>query len=176
MNEKKEDDRDRSVTRNVRTIGFIPWTVHALVVAREAAAAAAAGPISSQQTHTSCQIARVYLSSQTARLATGAPHCLPHMGQSRAQGRPQGHPRADRCPDRPRVRRLSFSSSLAVAVILKKPMDCCSNMLSLVPEGEQPRSRIVGPKLEYMDERIAAIDLVISKLVRCRFLRSHTSI
>lgn len=74
------------------------------------------------------------------------------------------------------MRRLSFSSSLAVAVILKKPMDCCSNMLSLVREGEQPRSRIVGPKLEYMDERIAAIDLVISKLVRCRFLRSHTSI
>jgi len=41
-----------------------------------------------------------------------------------------------------------------------------SNMLALVPEGEQPRSRIVGPKLSYMDERIAAIDLVISKLVR----------
>jgi len=49
-------------------------------------------------------------------------------------------------------------------------------MLSLVREGEQPRSRIVGPKLEYMDERIAAIDLVISKLVRCCFLRPHTSI
>jgi len=45
-----------------------------------------------------------------------------------------------------------------------------SNMLALVPEGEQPRSRIVGPKLSYMDERIAAIDLVISKLVRGPFL------
>jgi hypothetical protein len=45
----------------------------------------------------------------------------------------------------------------------------CSNMLSLVPDGEQPRSRIVGQKLSYMDERIAAIDLVISKLVRCAF-------
>jgi hypothetical protein len=39
-------------------------------------------------------------------------------------------------------------------------------MLALVPDGEQPRSRIVGPKLSYMDERIAAIDLVITKLVR----------
>ena len=46
---------------------------------------------------------------------------------------------------------------------------CCSNMLALVPDGEQPRSRIVGPKLSYMDERIATIDLVISKLVRCAF-------
>ncbi len=43
----------------------------------------------------------------------------------------------------------------------------CSNLLALVPDGEQPRSRIVGPKLSYMDERIVAIDLVISKLVRC---------
>ena len=42
-------------------------------------------------------------------------------------------------------------------------------MLALVPDGEQPRSRIVGPKLSYMDERIATIDLVISKLVRCAF-------
>jgi len=39
-------------------------------------------------------------------------------------------------------------------------------MLALVPDGEQPRSRIVGPKLSYMDERIAVIDLVITKLVR----------
>jgi hypothetical protein len=39
-------------------------------------------------------------------------------------------------------------------------------MLALVPDGELPRSRIVGPKLSYMDERIAAIDLVITKLVR----------
>ena len=44
-----------------------------------------------------------------------------------------------------------------------------SNMLALVPDGEQPRSRIVGPKLSYMDERIAAIDMVVSKLVRCAF-------
>jgi hypothetical protein len=45
-----------------------------------------------------------------------------------------------------------------------------SNMLALVPDGEQPRTRLVGPKLSYMDERIAAIDLVISKLVRfCSF-------
>lgn len=42
-----------------------------------------------------------------------------------------------------------------------------SNMLKLVPDGEQPRSLLVGPKLLYMDERIATIDLVISKLVRC---------
>ncbi|KAI0256479.1 hypothetical protein BJV78DRAFT_281827 [Lactifluus subvellereus] len=40
------------------------------------------------------------------------------------------------------------------------------NMLALVPEGEQPRSRLVGPKLSYMDDRIAAVDLVISKLKR----------
>ncbi|KAH9079190.1 hypothetical protein EDB83DRAFT_2503690 [Lactarius deliciosus] len=38
------------------------------------------------------------------------------------------------------------------------------NMLTLVPDGEQPRSLLVGPKLSYMDERIATIDLVISKL------------
>ena len=44
-----------------------------------------------------------------------------------------------------------------------------SNMLKLVPDGEQPRSRIVGPKLSYMDERIVAIDLVVSKLVRSAF-------
>jgi hypothetical protein len=30
-------------------------------------------------------------------------------------------------------------------------------MLALVPDGEQPRSRIVGPKLSCMDERIATI-------------------
>jgi hypothetical protein len=42
-----------------------------------------------------------------------------------------------------------------------------SNMLALVPDGEQTRSRIVGPKLSYMDERIAATDLVVSRLVRC---------
>jgi hypothetical protein len=40
-------------------------------------------------------------------------------------------------------------------------------MLTLVPDGEQPRSFLVGPKLSYMDERIVAIDLVIKKLVRC---------
>jgi hypothetical protein len=45
----------------------------------------------------------------------------------------------------------------------------CSNMLALVPDGEEPRSRIVAPKLSYMDERIAAIDLVVAKLVRCAF-------
>ena len=39
-------------------------------------------------------------------------------------------------------------------------------MLTLVPDGEQPRSLLVGPKLSYMDERIATIDLVITKLVR----------
>ena len=49
------------------------------------------------------------------------------------------------------------------------PGYCCSNMLALVPDGEQPCSRIVGPKLSYMDERIATIDLVISKLVRRAF-------
>jgi hypothetical protein len=54
--------------------------------------------------------------------------------------------------------------------------DCCSNMLALVPDGEEPRSRIVGPKLSYMDERIATIDLVISKLVRCAFSISPLSL
>jgi hypothetical protein len=49
------------------------------------------------------------------------------------------------------------------------PGYCRSNMLALVPDGEQPRSRIVGPKLSYMDESIATIDLVISKLVRRAF-------
>jgi hypothetical protein len=44
-----------------------------------------------------------------------------------------------------------------------------SNMLALVPDGDQPHSRLVGPKLSFMDERIAAIDLVISKLVRSPF-------
>ena len=48
-------------------------------------------------------------------------------------------------------------------------------MLALVPDGEQPRSRIVGPKLSYMDERIAAIDLVISKLVRSPYSLSLLS-
>lgn len=50
-------------------------------------------------------------------------------------------------------------------------------MLKLVPDGEQPRSRIVGPKLSYMDERIVAIDLVVSKLVRSAFsvLSPHAS-
>ncbi len=33
-------------------------------------------------------------------------------------------------------------------------------MLTLVPDGEQPRSLLVGPKLSYMDERIAAIERV----------------
>ncbi len=51
----------------------------------------------------------------------------------------------------------------------------CSNLLALVPDGEQPRSRIVGPKLSYMDERIAAIDLVISKLVRSPYSLSLPS-
>ncbi len=46
---------------------------------------------------------------------------------------------------------------------------CCSNMLALVPDGEEPRSRIVGPKLSYMDERITSTDLVISRLVRYVF-------
>jgi hypothetical protein len=45
----------------------------------------------------------------------------------------------------------------------------CSNMLALVPDGEQPRSRFVGHRLSYMDESIATIDLVVSKLVRCAF-------
>ena len=51
----------------------------------------------------------------------------------------------------------------------KFPVIVGSNMLALVPDGEQPRSRVVGLKLSYMDERIAAIDLVVSKLVRCAF-------
>jgi hypothetical protein len=51
-----------------------------------------------------------------------------------------------------------------------------SNMLSLVPDGEQPRSLLVGPKLSYMDDRIAAIDLVITKLVRCPLSHSTTSV
>ena len=42
-------------------------------------------------------------------------------------------------------------------------------MLALVPEGEQPRSRIVGPKLSYMEECIVVIDQVVSKLVRCAY-------
>jgi hypothetical protein len=49
-------------------------------------------------------------------------------------------------------------------------------MLALVPDGEQPLSRIVGPKLSYMDERIAAIDLVITKLVRGPFSRIRPSL
>ena len=49
-------------------------------------------------------------------------------------------------------------------------------MLSLVPDGEQPRSLLVGPKLAYMDDRIAAIDLVITKLVSCPLSHSTTSV
>jgi hypothetical protein len=55
------------------------------------------------------------------------------------------------------------------AALMNSRLLLCSNMVALVPDGEQPRSRIVGPKLSYMDERIAAIDLVVSKLVRCAF-------
>jgi hypothetical protein len=66
--------------------------------------------------------------------------------------------------------------SLSLMVLVKKEGDDgaqssepFSNMLALVPDGEQPRSRLVSSKLSYMDERIAAIDLVISKLVRLSF-------
>ncbi|KAI0273809.1 hypothetical protein BC834DRAFT_966278 [Gloeopeniophorella convolvens] len=38
------------------------------------------------------------------------------------------------------------------------------NMLALVPPGAQPRTRLVGPKLAYMDARIAALDAVLAKL------------
>jgi hypothetical protein len=84
------------------------------------------------------------------------------MGRSCVQGWSQSCPRADRCEDRSRVR-MPHSSFNARGGSLS-----CSNMLALVPDGE-PRSRIVGPKLLYMDERIVTIDLVISKLVRCAF-------
>jgi hypothetical protein len=63
-------------------------------------------------------------------------------------------------------------SSASFLLIPAVPLDLIvlsfqnSNMLTLVPDGEQPRTLLVGPKLSYMDERIAAIDLVISKLVR----------
>ena len=64
---------------------------------------------------------------------------------------------------------IDFPSSLFQVVFIRwaaHSLHFVSNMLALVPEGEQPRSRIVGPKLSFMDERVAAIDLVISKLVR----------
>ncbi|KAI0313626.1 hypothetical protein OF83DRAFT_1140487 [Amylostereum chailletii] len=38
------------------------------------------------------------------------------------------------------------------------------NQLSLVPDGALPRTRVVGPKLSYMEDRIADMDLVVSKL------------
>lgn len=60
------------------------------------------------------------------------------------------------------VYHLFYSPRNLIASSLKN-----SNMLTLVPDGEQPRSLLVGPKLSYMDERIVAIDLVIKKLVRC---------
>lgn len=63
-------------------------------------------------------------------------------------------------------RLILFQGSFPYEWASSQPRISFSNMLALVPEGEQPRSRIVGPKLSYMDERIAAIDLVISKLVR----------
>jgi hypothetical protein len=42
----------------------------------------------------------------------------------------------------------------------------CSNALALVPDGEQPRTRVVGPKLALMEKRIAELDRVTAKLVR----------
>ncbi|THH11976.1 hypothetical protein EW146_g7856 [Bondarzewia mesenterica] len=38
------------------------------------------------------------------------------------------------------------------------------NTLSALPDGKQPHSRIVGPKLSFMEDRIAEMDLVILKL------------
>ncbi|KAI0064689.1 hypothetical protein BV25DRAFT_1800493 [Artomyces pyxidatus] len=38
------------------------------------------------------------------------------------------------------------------------------NKLTLANNGKQPRSRIVGPKIQYMEEKIADLDLVIVKL------------
>jgi len=70
----------------------------------------------------------------------------------------------------------SSASSLLPALFYPGFMwECGSNMLALVPNGEQPRSRIVGPKLSYMDERIAAIELVISKL-RKQFQKMNSTV
>ena len=94
------------------------------------------------------------------------------MGRSGSQGWAQSRPRVDRYENRSRVRLLHLG---LVKVVLLSREKRFSNMLALVPEGELPRSRLVGPKLSYMDERIAAIDLVISKLVRCPSLSSVQS-
>lgn len=63
----------------------------------------------------------------------------------------------------------SFNKRCGSLMIMNSWLLLYSNMLALVPDGEQPRTRIVGPKLSYMDERIAAIDLVVSRLVRSAF-------
>ncbi|KAI0047959.1 hypothetical protein FA95DRAFT_1558488 [Auriscalpium vulgare] len=38
------------------------------------------------------------------------------------------------------------------------------NQLALLTDSTQPRTRMVGPKLEYMEERIVDLDIVVSKL------------
>jgi hypothetical protein len=45
------------------------------------------------------------------------------------------------------------------------PMHDRSNSLASLPAGEEPRYRIVGPKLLIMDKHTAELDTVISKLV-----------
>ncbi|KAJ7204032.1 hypothetical protein C8J57DRAFT_1735142 [Mycena rebaudengoi] len=40
------------------------------------------------------------------------------------------------------------------------------NALALVPDGEQPRTRVVGPKLALMEKRIAELDRVTAKLYK----------
>ncbi|KAJ7261371.1 hypothetical protein B0H12DRAFT_351251 [Mycena haematopus] len=49
------------------------------------------------------------------------------------------------------------------------------NALALVPDGEQPRTRLVGPKLALMDKRIAELDAVTAKLQK-QFRRMNTVI
>lgn len=49
------------------------------------------------------------------------------------------------------------------------------NQLSALGEGNQPRTRIVGPKLSIMEDRIADMDLVILKL-RKQFQKMISSI
>ncbi|KAK7023917.1 hypothetical protein R3P38DRAFT_1079250 [Favolaschia claudopus] len=49
------------------------------------------------------------------------------------------------------------------------------NVLALIPDGQLPRTRLVGPKIALMEKRIAELDAVIGKL-RKQFRRMNTVI
>jgi hypothetical protein len=49
-----------------------------------------------------------------------------------------------------------------------------SNSLATLPEGTHPRTRIVGPKIAHMEERLVDLDTVIVKLASVHvFANAH---